>query len=222
MRTEKVPCDNSRAPSALIEDQVFAPGAPPSKACHAHLHVGSSRGSRTPSRSGSDRRPGVAPPPQPCSPISQNAMSASSCAPAGYPSMHAYCVHELRMSEDVASKRIHAARAARNFPAIFAAVADGRLHLSGVCLLAPTCGPRTRTGCSQLRLTKPCPRSSSRSPGASRARSRWRWCNQSRVVGRSMPRGMLSREVHQRPSVSGRSTVNMPRGILHSPRPARP
>jgi 5-methylcytosine-specific restriction endonuclease McrA len=58
-------------------------------------------------------------------------------APAGYPSMHAYCVHELHLSEDAASKRIHAARAARDFPAIFDAVADGRLHLSGVCLLAP-------------------------------------------------------------------------------------
>ncbi len=57
--------------------------------------------------------------------------------PAGYASMHAYCVDELRLSEDAASKRIQAARAARRFPALFAAVADGRLHLSAVCLLAP-------------------------------------------------------------------------------------
>ena len=28
--------------------------------------------------------------------------------PAGYPSMHAYCVQELRLSEDAASKRIQA------------------------------------------------------------------------------------------------------------------
>lgn len=55
---------------------------------------------------------------------------------AGYPSMHAYCVEELRLSEDSAYKRIRAARAARQFPAIFAAVADGRLHLAAVCLLA--------------------------------------------------------------------------------------
>lgn len=34
-------------------------------------------------------------------------------------------------------KRIWAARTAREFPAIFPAIADGRLHLSGVCLLAP-------------------------------------------------------------------------------------
>jgi len=61
--------------------------------------------------------------------------------PAAYPSMHAYCVGELRMSEDAASKRIHAARAARQFPAIFAALADGRLHLSAVVLLAPRLEP---------------------------------------------------------------------------------
>lgn len=41
------------------------------------------------------------------------------------------------MSEDAAAKRIQAARAARRFPAILAAVSDGRLHLSAVCLLAP-------------------------------------------------------------------------------------
>ncbi len=52
-------------------------------------------------------------------------------------SMFVYCVRELGYSEDGASKRIHAARAARQFPALFEAVADGRLHLSGVCLLAP-------------------------------------------------------------------------------------
>src|SRR5439155_5459876 len=57
--------------------------------------------------------------------------------PAGYPSMAAYCVHHLHLSEDSAYKRIHAARAAREFPAIFDAVADGRLHLTGVGLLAP-------------------------------------------------------------------------------------
>src|SRR5258708_1035364 len=46
--------------------------------------------------------------------------------PSGYSSMFLYCLHELRMSEDVAYKRIRAARAARQFPAIFPAVADGR------------------------------------------------------------------------------------------------
>jgi hypothetical protein len=57
--------------------------------------------------------------------------------PAGFSSMRDYCVGVLRLSEDAAYKRIHAARAARDFPAIFTAVAEGRLHLAGVCLLAP-------------------------------------------------------------------------------------
>ncbi|MEO5618344.1 MAG: hypothetical protein ABIS67_11270, partial [Candidatus Eisenbacteria bacterium] len=49
--------------------------------------------------------------------------------PAAYPSMFAYCVGELRLSEDSAFKRIRVARKARQFPAIFEAIADGRLHL---------------------------------------------------------------------------------------------
>jgi len=55
----------------------------------------------------------------------------------GYHSMHAYCMGELRFSEDSAYKRIQAARTARRFPVLFEAVADGRLHLSAVCMLAP-------------------------------------------------------------------------------------
>jgi hypothetical protein len=61
-------------------------------------------------------------------------------AAAGYPSMFAWCVEELRLSEDVAYKRIQAARTARRFPVVFSAVADGRLNLSGVVLLAPHLG----------------------------------------------------------------------------------
>jgi 5-methylcytosine-specific restriction endonuclease McrA len=57
--------------------------------------------------------------------------------PAGYPSMYLYCVQELRLSEDAAAKRIQAARVARRFPLIFAALAQGRLHLTAVGLLAP-------------------------------------------------------------------------------------
>ncbi len=52
-------------------------------------------------------------------------------------SMHDYCVQVLHLSDGAAYKRIHAARAARRFPALFAHVATGRLHLSAVCLLAP-------------------------------------------------------------------------------------
>jgi hypothetical protein len=58
------------------------------------------------------------------------------CLPAAYPSMYAYCVGELRLSEEAAHERIRAARAARQYPAIFDAVADGHLYLSGVVMLA--------------------------------------------------------------------------------------
>ncbi|TMQ51570.1 MAG: hypothetical protein E6K72_10325, partial [Candidatus Eisenbacteria bacterium] len=40
-------------------------------------------------------------------------------AQEGFPSMFAYCVQVLHMSEDTAFKRIRAARTARQFPAIF-------------------------------------------------------------------------------------------------------
>ena len=61
--------------------------------------------------------------------------------PAAYPSMHAYCVHELHLSEDSAYKRITAARVARQFPTIFEALAEGRLHLAAVGLLSPYLKP---------------------------------------------------------------------------------
>jgi hypothetical protein len=62
-------------------------------------------------------------------------------APAGYPSMFAYCVSGLHLSEDAAAKRIHAARAARSYPALFTAMADGKIHLAAACLLAPHLNP---------------------------------------------------------------------------------
>src|SRR6266436_6063033 len=66
--------------------------------------------------------------------------------PAAYPSMYAYCVHELHLSEDAAYRRITAARLAREFPAILDEIADGRLHLSGVGLLAPHLTAGTAAG----------------------------------------------------------------------------
>ena len=48
--------------------------------------------------------------------------------PAAYSSMHAYCMGELKLSEYGAHKRIRAARAAREFPALFHAIADGRIY----------------------------------------------------------------------------------------------
>src|SRR5262249_10020313 len=62
---------------------------------------------------------------------------------AGYPSMLAYCIGRLHFSEHAARKRVHAARAARQFPALFDAVAEGRLHLTAVITLAPYLSPRT-------------------------------------------------------------------------------
>jgi hypothetical protein len=59
--------------------------------------------------------------------------------------MYAYCVQHLHLSEDAAFKRIRAARTARQFPAIFPAVADGRLSLSAVVLLTP-CLTRENAG----------------------------------------------------------------------------
>ena len=56
--------------------------------------------------------------------------------PEGYSSMFAYCVEAMHMSEDSAAKRIRAARAVRRFPEILPAIADGRLHVSAVGLLA--------------------------------------------------------------------------------------
>ena len=64
-------------------------------------------------------------------------------AQAGYPSMYKYCVHELHMSEDVAYKRVKAALAGSRFPEIYDAIADGRLHLTAVSLLAPHLSPAT-------------------------------------------------------------------------------
>ncbi len=51
--------------------------------------------------------------------------------------MASYCVGELHLSEDAAYNRIRAARTAREFPALFEALADGRLHLAAVLLLTP-------------------------------------------------------------------------------------
>jgi hypothetical protein len=50
--------------------------------------------------------------------------------------MHAYCIQELRLSENSANKRIRVARKGREMPALLAAIADGRLNLSGAVVLA--------------------------------------------------------------------------------------
>ena len=62
-------------------------------------------------------------------------------APAGFSSMFTYCLRELRFAEGAAWRRIQAARAARRFPVLFQAVAEGRIHLTAVCLIAPHLTP---------------------------------------------------------------------------------
>jgi 5-methylcytosine-specific restriction endonuclease McrA len=55
----------------------------------------------------------------------------------GYDSMHEYVVAWCHLSDDGAYRRIQAARAAREWPCLFDELAQGRLNLSAVCLLAP-------------------------------------------------------------------------------------
>ena len=57
--------------------------------------------------------------------------------PAACSSMAGWCVKVLGMNEQVAFKRIRAARLARRFPVVLEAVAEGRLNLSAVVLIAP-------------------------------------------------------------------------------------
>ncbi len=55
----------------------------------------------------------------------------------GCSSMFTYCTQVLHLAEHAAYNRIEAARAARRFPVILTLLADGRVHLSAVRLLAP-------------------------------------------------------------------------------------
>jgi hypothetical protein len=57
-------------------------------------------------------------------------------APAGYSSMWDYCLGELQMSDDAAGRRLWAARKCREFPALFDALADDRIHLTAIHTLA--------------------------------------------------------------------------------------
>ena len=47
----------------------------------------------------------------------------------GFPSMELYCIHVLREDEDELPIRLRVARLGREFPEIFAALADGRVQL---------------------------------------------------------------------------------------------
>lgn len=54
-----------------------------------------------------------------------------------YPSMHAYCVHKLLMTDSAANRHIRAARAVRRFPPIAPALKSGRLSLEAIVVLHP-------------------------------------------------------------------------------------
>ena|SRR5687768_15027331 len=55
----------------------------------------------------------------------------------GCSSLFTYCTQVLHLAEGAAYNRIEAARAARRFPPILAALEDGSLTLTAVRLLAP-------------------------------------------------------------------------------------
>jgi hypothetical protein len=54
-----------------------------------------------------------------------------------YGSLFAFCLGELGWSEGEAAKKIQACRAGRRFPLLLERLAEGRLHLCGLVLLAP-------------------------------------------------------------------------------------
>jgi len=57
-------------------------------------------------------------------------------------SLYTYCIYELRFSEDAAARRSAAARLVKQFPALFEAVADGELHLTGLLMIGPHLTPQ--------------------------------------------------------------------------------
>ena len=63
----------------------------------------------------------------------------------GFPSLFAYCVEALGLSEGSAGRRVTAARVCRRFPEALALVARGDRHLSALCGLAPHANPQNAT-----------------------------------------------------------------------------
>jgi 5-methylcytosine-specific restriction endonuclease McrA len=58
-------------------------------------------------------------------------------AERGYPSLFAYCLSVLNMSEPSIGVRIHAARCCQRFPLLIDMLHSGQLHLSAIIMLAP-------------------------------------------------------------------------------------
>jgi len=62
-----------------------------------------------------------------------------------YESMRAYCTGALGLADEAAAKRIYVARAGRSCAGVFEALAEGRVHLSGLVLLAKYLKTETAT-----------------------------------------------------------------------------
>jgi hypothetical protein len=97
----------------------------------------------------------------------------------GYPSLFAYCTERLGFSEDVAYKRIQAARAAVRCPRILELLEDGELTLSSVKVLAPHLDEpeadelvESARGKSRREVERLC---AARCPEPSRPRGQFRW-----------------------------------------------
>src|SRR6266478_758747 len=63
-----------------------------------------------------------------------------------FPSMFAYCMDVLHLSEAEAYLRISAARASRKHPILLTMLGDGRLHLTAIAKLAQHLTPENRDG----------------------------------------------------------------------------
>jgi len=55
--------------------------------------------------------------------------------------MHGYCTARLHLSDAAAYRHIRAARLGRRFPLLLELVAEGKLHLTAICLLSPHLSP---------------------------------------------------------------------------------
>lgn len=58
-----------------------------------------------------------------------------------YPSLFAYCVRELRYSEQATAKRVYTARAVRKYPIVLQMIEKTELTMAGVMILAPHLTP---------------------------------------------------------------------------------
>jgi hypothetical protein len=92
-------------------------------------------------------------------------------------SLYAYCIYELRLSEDEAVRRVAAARMVRKFPELLDAVAAGELHLTGLLMVGPhltrelrrSLGARQTPDQERARQARAPPRSAARGSGAYRS-----------------------------------------------------